>query len=98
MEGWEGIQPADLVALRQRVRRENLQLDTESTFYSGMPQHCTVVGRIFYGIATLKSDVVCLGTGSWLWFIGQAREVIISSGKEASTFIHALLCLDDVLD
>ena len=36
MEGWEGIQPADLVALRQRVRRENLQLDTESTFYSGM--------------------------------------------------------------
>jgi len=45
MEGWEGIQPADLVALRQRVRRENLQLDTESTFYSGNTITATTRGR-----------------------------------------------------
>jgi len=35
MEGWEGITAPDLLALRQRVRRENLQLDTEANFYSG---------------------------------------------------------------
>ena len=34
MEGWEGIQATDLLALRQKVRRENLQLDTEANFYS----------------------------------------------------------------
>jgi len=32
MEGWEGIKPSQLHNLRQKVRRENLQLDTEASW------------------------------------------------------------------